>query len=349
MKRIFTLLIAFIYCGLSFGQTEIKDSTSKDASFPGGESALAKFIKDNLIIPNDCTENPEDGIVYVRFLVEKDGKVSTIEIDSTEAICKSYVTEAIRLVRLMPTWEPGIINGDTVTIFYTLPIYFANTELSEVEESKTPNEPNWVGFEFGINQFMNSDFNSSFSQNKYWENQTDRSWNFNYNFFEYKVPIYKQFLGLTTGLGYSAKGFSFRNNYQLSHSSDTIFAIEMPTEFKRNKLTCHYLTLPLLIEFATKKDTYKNFYISAGIIGYWKFSSYTFQKGTEPNGDNFSHYTYSNFNLNRLSLEGTIRFGYSYVGVFAGYQLTPFFQKNKTVPVFPFRVGLSINVDYYQE
>jgi protein TonB len=349
LKQIILSIISFIFCHLSFSQVEYSDSISKDASFPGGKIALQKFLKDNLIIPDNCKNIPEDGMVYVRFMVEKDGKITSVKVDSMDANCSSYEMEAIRIVRLMPKWEPGMINGDTVRIFYTLPIPFEVTEIDEIANPETPNEPNWAGFELGMSQFLNNSYSPDFAQNEYWENQMDRSWHFNYNYFEYKFPIYKHFIGLTTGLGYSFRGFSFTNNFNIIHNSDSTYAIPGTYDYKRNKLTCHYISIPLLFEFSSKRDTEKNFYFSAGIIGSWKFSSYTFQRGTEQNGDNFSRFTYSNFNMNKMNLEATARFGYSYIGLYAGYQLTSFFQKNKTVGIYPFRVGLTINVDYFQE
>ena len=321
---------------------------NSDASFPGGEKALQEFLVENLNFPEICLDMQAGGKVYMKFMVEKDGAITNIELEANNTDCDAFVNEAKRVIELMPKWIPGTVAGDTTKLQCLLPINFANSEVSEDDEEDKLYEPNWAGFEFGMIQLLSSSGTTTFDQHRYWENKVGKSWNFNYNLFEYKFSIFKQYLGITTGLGYSLKGIGLQTNYQLVHSSDSVYAIDGLSNLKTNKLRSHFISVPLLLEFSTKKDTKKNFYVSAGVIGYWRFSSYLVQKGTDGNGDNFTHYTYSSYNSTRFNLEGTIRAGYSYVGLFAGYQLTSLFKKNETVGVFPLRIGLSINVDYFQ-
>jgi hypothetical protein len=342
-------LLFIVFVARVFSQELITDSITRDASFPGGEIALSKFIKDNMIIPELCLNEGKTGLVYVRFTVDTTGKISDIQIDSNQTNCKNYEMEAKRIVQLMPNWIPGKIEGNPVKISYLLPITFGFTEADTPEKKTEYVEPNWAGIELGITQLMNTSFEPTFNLNRYWENVVEKSWFFNYNFFEYKLPIYKQYLGLTTGMGYSWRGISFLSNYDLIANSDTVYANTATADLRRNKLTAHYLTLPLLLEFCTKKDTDKNFYISSGVIGSWKFSSYTYQKGKDLNGNNFSHYTYSNYNLRNFNLDWVLRLGYSYVGLFTSYQINTLFKKDKTVPIYPIRIGMTINMDYFQE
>jgi hypothetical protein len=350
MKKSIRLTLFFCICFTTFFSQEFfNDSNTIDASFPGGETALKKFIKDNMIIPEVCLNEAKTGFVYVRFTVDTTGVIFDIHVDSNHTKCENYEIEATRIVRLMPTWIPGKINGKPVKISYLLPIDFGFTEADVPEKTSKYFEPNWAGLELGITQLMNSSFESTFSGNRYWENVAEKSWFFNYNFFEYKLPIYKQYFGITTGMGYSWRGISFLSNYELITNSDTIYANITTLDLRRNKLTAHYLTLPLLLEFSTKKDTENNFYISSGIIGSWKFSSYSFQKGKDLNGNNFSLYKYSNYNLRNFNLDWVVRVGYSYVGLFTSYQINSLFRKDKTVPIYPFRIGMTINMDYFQE
>lgn len=321
-----------------------------DASFPGGEKALNQFLSDNLDFPDICLDMQAGGKVYMKFIVEKDGSITNVELEANKTDCDAFVDEAKRVIGLMPKWIPGTVGGDTTKIQCRLPINFVNPEaaLDEEEETDKLFEPNWAGVELGLIQLINASGGTTFDQHQYWENKMGKSWNFNYNLAEYKFPLFKQYLGIATGIGYSLKGIGLNTTYQLVHSPDSVYAIDGLSNLKTNKLTSHYINIPLLLEFATKKDTKNNFYVSAGVIGYWRFSSYLVQKGTDFNGDNFTHFTYSNYNLSRFNLEGTVRAGYSYVGLFAGYQLTSLFKKNETVGVYPFRIGLSINVDYFQ-
>jgi hypothetical protein len=239
---------------------------------------------------------------------------------------------------------------DSISYLLPLDFMFSPADFPEQNEQKTKYfEPNWAGIELGITQLVNSAFTTSFTGNRYWENVVERSWVFNYNFLEYKLPILKQFFGLTTGLGYSWRGIGLTNNYQLTANTDTVFAVSTSIELNRNKLTSHHLTLPLILEFCTERNTKKNFYLATGLIGSWRFSGYSYQKGKDLNGNKFSHYIYSNYNLSRFTIDASVRMGYSYIGIFANYQLNSLFQKDKTVPVHPFRLGLTVNMDYFQE
>lgn len=346
----FNFFILLFFSSFGFGQiVEQNDTLNIDATFPGGEKALQKFIKTNLLYPKECLAQEEFGTVFVRFFVEKNGKISNIHVDTTNKFCYEFAIEAQRVVSIMPNWIPGKINGEYEKIACTLPFKFSTDNDIEIDSDVKNLEPNWAGLELGICQLTNSQFQSTFPANLFWENNVQKSWYFNYNFFEYKIPILKNFLGITTGFGYSFQGISLSNNYKIIHNSDTIYAITGSENFRRNKLTNHYLTIPLLLEFSTKKNTKDNLYMSIGLIGSWRFSSYTFQRGMEPNGDKFTHYTYSNFNQRKLNLESTIRIGYSYFGIHASYQMNSMFKKDKTIPVYPFRIGITINMDFYQE
>lgn len=349
IKSVSFILLFSLSIARVFSQEFTNDSTTSDASFPGGEIALNKFIKDNMIIPQLCLNEGKSGFVYVRFTVDTTGVIYNIQVDSNQTKCKEYDIEAKRIVQLMPAWNPGRINGEPVKISYLLPIDFGFTEADVPEKTTKYKEPNWAGIELGITQLMNTSFEPTFTENRYWENIVEKSWFFNYNFLEYKLPIYKQYLGLTTGMGYSWRGISFLSNYELTVNSDTVYANTTTLDLRRNKLTTHNLTLPLLLEFCTKRNTDNNFYISSGVIGSWKFSSYTFQKGKDFNGNKFSHYTYSNYNLRNFSLDWVVRIGYSYVGLFASYQVNSLFRKDKTISIHPFKIGITINMDYFQE
>ena len=110
----------------------------------------------------------------------------------------------------------------------------------------------------------------------------------------------------------------------------------------------HRLTLPLLLEFTTKPEAKKSFYLAAGIIGAWRFASTSTKTGEYTNGDKFTNNTSSRFNLQHFSLDATIRAGFGkYLGAFAEYSLTPLFKKGSTIAIYPLRFGLSINGSYF--
>ncbi|MFN0216572.1 MAG: energy transducer TonB [Saprospiraceae bacterium] len=95
----------------------------KQASFPGGELAMFKFLTDSLQYPVLALENAIQGRVILSFVVDKKGDRSEIQI--IRDIGGGCGREAVRLVKSMPPWIPGEANGKKVKVRYTLPVRFS--------------------------------------------------------------------------------------------------------------------------------------------------------------------------------------------------------------------------------
>ena len=91
-------------------------------SFPGGEEAMLQFITDNLTYPEDAKEAGISGRVVLEFIIEEDGSISEIKI--IQGVHTSLDEEAIRIVKMMPKWEPGKKGSEPVRVSYKLPIDF---------------------------------------------------------------------------------------------------------------------------------------------------------------------------------------------------------------------------------
>jgi protein TonB len=93
------------------------------ASFKEGDEALLKFLSSETKYPVQARENNEEGKVFVRFVVKKDGSVTDVEV--IRGASKSLDREAVRLARLTSgKWNPGVKNGKEVNVYMTLPVYF---------------------------------------------------------------------------------------------------------------------------------------------------------------------------------------------------------------------------------
>ncbi len=91
-------------------------------SFPGGESERNKFLADNIVYPQQATENGIQGTVYISFVVDSKGNVTDVKI--LRGIGGGCDEEALRVVKLMPKWHPGKQNGKQVRVLFNMPIYF---------------------------------------------------------------------------------------------------------------------------------------------------------------------------------------------------------------------------------
>ncbi|KFF20185.1 MULTISPECIES: energy transducer TonB [Flavobacterium] len=85
--------------------------------FPGGIEKFYKFVGNNYKTPE---EEGLKGKVYVTFVVEKDGSLTDIKV--LRDIGYGTGTEAIRVLKKCPKWNPGEQNGKKVRVLYSLPI-----------------------------------------------------------------------------------------------------------------------------------------------------------------------------------------------------------------------------------
>ncbi|MGQ8337347.1 energy transducer TonB [Sunxiuqinia sp. A32] len=90
--------------------------------FPGGELALRKFIANSIQYPVVAQENGIEGKVYVRFVVNADGRVSNAEV--IRSVDPALDKEAIRVVSNLPIWKPGKQRGKPVRVAFSVPISF---------------------------------------------------------------------------------------------------------------------------------------------------------------------------------------------------------------------------------
>lgn len=98
------------------------DDVDQQPSFPGGTNALNTFIVSNLKYPVFAQEKGIQGRVVVKFIVEKDGSISNVEVD--RSVNPVLDNEAMRVVKAMPKWIPGQLNGKAVKVECSHPFVF---------------------------------------------------------------------------------------------------------------------------------------------------------------------------------------------------------------------------------
>ena len=99
---------------------EIEDNLQP--MFPGGEQALIAYMSNNLVYPEAAVRKQLQGRLFVRFVVEADGRLTNIAIHrSAHPILDE---EGMRMVRSMPRWVPARREGVAVAAPMMLPITF---------------------------------------------------------------------------------------------------------------------------------------------------------------------------------------------------------------------------------
>lgn len=102
----------------------IETFVEEEADYPGGAGEMAKFINENIDYPQEAIDLGIKGRVTVRFVVEKDGRVSNVSVAGPLAGCKACDKAAVQVVEKMPPWTAGKNGGRAVRTWVTLPIKF---------------------------------------------------------------------------------------------------------------------------------------------------------------------------------------------------------------------------------
>ena len=91
-------------------------------SFPGGMAECMKFLARNMKYPVEAQKAKIDGRVIVQFVVDRDGSITDTKV--VRSVSPELDAEAIRVVGMMPKWNPGKQRGKAVAVKYTMPIMF---------------------------------------------------------------------------------------------------------------------------------------------------------------------------------------------------------------------------------
>lgn len=92
------------------------------AQFLGGDVELMKYLNEKIRYPQIAAENGIEGRSVVRFVVSIDGTISDVKIIKSSD--PSLDKEALRVVKSMPKWIPGKVEGKNVNSYFTLPVTF---------------------------------------------------------------------------------------------------------------------------------------------------------------------------------------------------------------------------------
>ena len=117
----------------TYKEDTVYQTVEEMPEFPDGIEGLMDYVAQNVKYPESAKENNLQGRVIVKFVIEKDGSVSNVEVGRGWG--NELDDEAVRVVKAMPKWKPGKQDGKPVRVSFMLPINF---KLSDGTPSKGP-------------------------------------------------------------------------------------------------------------------------------------------------------------------------------------------------------------------
>ena len=101
---------------------KVYDVVEQMPSFPGGMKAMMDYLARNIRYPANAKNDLIQGRVILQFIVDKKGRLSDVKV--VKSVEPYLDAEAVRVVKSMPRWNPGMQNGKAVKVRYTLPVTF---------------------------------------------------------------------------------------------------------------------------------------------------------------------------------------------------------------------------------
>jgi len=145
MKKLFLLFLIVFVSKFSVGQDTLAEqvvdtcklpaeenncvyqsvTVEQPAEYPGGNEAMNQFLSKNINWPGCCKDEYQQGIqgkVYVKFIVEKDGSISTVEVLKCPVGGKAMADEVVRAIKSMPKWNPAMQGDKFCRMYFVLPV-----------------------------------------------------------------------------------------------------------------------------------------------------------------------------------------------------------------------------------
>lgn len=136
MKRLLFLLLLGLYLPLASQNPfapkpkpapappeEVHTKLEDMPYFPGGPEAMQKYLEDHISHPSVMRGVCSGRRIIVGFIVEKDGSLSQVDIIKSINGCPDFDFDVLRVVKKMPRWIPGKLDGKCVRCYYRMPVY----------------------------------------------------------------------------------------------------------------------------------------------------------------------------------------------------------------------------------
>ena len=127
MKKLFLImLLAFVsvnaYSQSDDADNDVYNMVDQSAKFQDGYNSIIKFVQENIKFPAEAKENNVHGKLMLSVVVEKDGSLSDIKIK--KGLGYGLDEEIVRIIKMMPKWQPAQHKGKAVRQSQTIVIPF---------------------------------------------------------------------------------------------------------------------------------------------------------------------------------------------------------------------------------
>ncbi len=147
--------------------SKIFTAVEQHPQFVGGVVSFYKYLGDNIHYPEKSRSRNIQGIVFLTFVVEKDGSLSDIKV--VKSVADDIDAEALRVMKICPNWNPGMQNGRAVRVQYTVTVNFVLLAQTTAKDTVTfdqdkvftavEQDPSWPGGVQAFRQYFAENLN----------------------------------------------------------------------------------------------------------------------------------------------------------------------------------------------
>ena len=193
--------------------------------------------------------------------------------------------------------------------------------------------------DIGLNNYFASGLSSNFpSPYQPLVPNPGKSWVVDLHLFNQRVNLIDHNLWLSYGVFFEFNSYKYNSQEVMIPRLDSVAFETKEEALKKNKLSCTYIGIPLMLRFeSNRSDFNKSFHIAAGGFGEYLIGSHTKVKTT--NNDKTKQH--DDFNLNRFRYGITGRIGYGWASLFVNYSLSDLFESGTGPVLTPASAGIA--------
>jgi uncharacterized protein YxeA len=228
----------------------------------------------------------------------------------------------------------------TVTEDFGIQIPFL---IKKTSPKKYKMESHWAGIGWGFANISDASFQLNNIDGVSLKSESSNE--FFFSVMEKTLPIYRNVLGITSGLGFNWRNYVLDKNTHFVEINDVIEPQTAPSgiQYSSSRLRIFSLTVPLLLEWQPNFSNNHNFFIAAGIVGNVNTFASSRVKYKDGNGKMIRDVETQDLNRAPLSLDYMAQIGYNSWGIYAKYSPTKIFQSEKGPNIRAVSLGVMLH------
>jgi len=224
---------------------------------------------------------------------------------------------------------------------------YNHTRVRMVRVPREKFKGHFAGVDLGFNGYMASGFTTSLpTEDQFMDLNFSKSMSLSLNFLQYSIPFQRNrnTIGAVIGAGWTFYNYRTDSKYIIERDDNGVIIgrPENDRTVAKNKLTTSFFNIPFLFEFQipTNNDR-QRFFISAG--GYTGFLIKAHTKVVyDDNGTKNKQKYKGNLNVSPVQYGAMVRLGYSWIKLYATYNFSTLYMKNKGPELYPYSIGLTL-------